>query len=243
MQLLGLDFETTGLKIGVVSVVEVGMVLWDTDLHTPIKTMGFIVNPGPDAVWEPDVHKHNKATPEICAKFGMPDERAIRQTLAWYQSADAAVAHNGPQFDRLLLKHWAESYGYDWQPDKLWIDTMCDIPYPENITTRKLTHLAAEHEFLNPFPHRAMFDVMTMMRILDGYDINEVVRVASSPTLTVEAQVDREHKDWAKQRSFYAVWDNGSFVAWRKLVKECHLDTEREACKEVGFEIKICKIT
>ena len=41
---------------------------------------------------------------------------------------------------------------------------MTDVPYPETIATRKLTYLAADHGIVNPFAHRALFDVITMMQ-------------------------------------------------------------------------------
>lgn len=233
--LCGIDFETTGLKIGVVSVTEVGLVLWDTDLRSPVKLAGFLVDPGPNAVWEPGVEKINGITPELCAKYGMPDEKAIRQLLFWYQNADAAVAHNGLEFDRLVLKYWAEKYGLDWQPNKLWIDTKCDLDIPARNSTR-LVYMAADHQFLNPFPHRAVFDVMTMMKILDNYDINEVVKVSMSPTLVVKAIVNYDTRDLAKNRGFH--W-KAEEKQWTMVVKECHLEREREACTAAGFEIEV----
>lgn len=235
MVLLGLDFETTGLKIGVVSIVEVGMVLWDTDLHAPIKVAGFLVDPGLKATWEPGVEKISGITPEMCSKYGMEEEKAVRQLLFWYQNADAAVAHNGLEFDRPMLQWWAEKYKLDWQPSKLWIDTKCDLEIPARNSTR-LTYMAADHNFLNPFPHRAVFDVMTMMKILDQYDIKDVVEVSKSPTVVVQALVDFDNREKAKTRGFH--WKSEEKV-WTMVVKECRLERERELAKAAGFDIKV----
>lgn len=238
MLLIGLDFETTGLQIGKIGVTEVGYVKWDTGLAQPVQMSGYLVDPGPDAVWEPGVEQINGLTREIVEKYGYPDEKALRQFLFAYRNADIAVAHNGLAFDRLVLKAWAEKYGLDWQPDKLWIDTKCDIEIPPRNSTR-LVYMAADHGFLNPFPHRAMFDVMTMMNILSKYDLDKVVEVAKSPSLLVKARVSFDQKELAKNRGFHPYYENSKFVRWQMSVKECNLDSEREAARTAGFDIEV----
>src|ERR1700676_5430002 len=122
MLILGIDFESTGLNIPTIGVTEIGMVLWDTSNNAPIKMFGTLVDPGEHAVWEPDVlsGKVNNISPEICSKYGERDERALKQVLSWYGSADIAGAHNGNNFDKPLLETWAARYSLDPQKSKLW---------------------------------------------------------------------------------------------------------------------------
>ena len=240
MLILGIDFETTGRDFNTLGVTEVGMVVWDTEGRCPVKLFGSIVDP-PGAVWEPGVEKVHGLTPEVCSKYGMPDEKAVRQVLSWYGSADAACAHNGNAFDRPVLAAWAARYGHDWQPDKVWIDTMTDIEVVGGHGSMKLTYLAADHGFLNPFPHRATFDVMTMLKILDGYDMDAVMRLARSPSVPVKALVTFDQKDLAKARGFHPVYDNGKFRHWAKDVKQVNFDAELAACREAGFEVSVLR--
>ena len=44
-------------------------------------------------------------------------------------------------------------------PQKFWIDSMIDIPFPKGIKTRKLSYLALEHQVPVRYVHRAVFDV------------------------------------------------------------------------------------
>src|SRR5271157_2798498 len=193
------------------------MILWDTGPRCPVKAMGFLVDPGPDVAWREGVP--GGLTPEICAKYGYESQKALRQFLQWYQPSDVACAHNGTAFDRLVLKAWAEKHGYDWQPGKLWIDTSIDIELPPKMSTR-LTYMACDHGFLNPFPHRAVFDVMTMLQILDHYDLGTVIEMAKSPTLYVKAVVDYADRELAKARGYRAQYEDGKFKMWTKSVKE-----------------------
>lgn len=250
MLILGLDLETTGLEIGVVSIVEVGLALWDTALRAPIKLAGYLVDPGPDAVWETctpeqramgllSASEVNGITPELCAQYGVVDITGLKQLLGMYRIADAVVAHNGHEFDFPMLRHWAKKYDLP-VPDKLLIDTMCDIKLPPK-TIRKLTYMAADHGFLNPFPHRAMSDVMTMLKILDQYDIEEVVKLAKSPMLTIKAIVSFSDNHKARARGYHAKYENDKFKMWSLTIKECDLEQEREAARLAGFDIEVVK--
>lgn len=239
MLILGLDFETTGLDPKVNAITEVGMVLWDTDLHAPIKVMGFLVDPGPDAVWDPEVVKITGLTPELCTKYGYSNERAVKQVLAWYQSSEIACAHNGSKFDRPFFNMWCRKFGYDPEPSKLWIDTNTDIEFPlEHKMSRKLTYMAADHQFLNPFPHRAVFDVMTMMKVLDHYDLERVIFLAKQPNLEIQALVSYEDRDLAKQRGYR--WnpytDGRRGGEWLMAIKECFLEKEKA---DAGFPVQV----
>lgn len=249
MIILGIDFESTGLNIPTIGVTEVGLVLWDTVLKAPIRLFGTLVDPGSYAVWEPGVEKINNLTPKVCSDFGMEDEKALKYVLSWYGSADVACAHNGNNFDKPLLETWASRYGLDAQKSKLWIDTRADIERPAR-DSHRLGYMAADHGFLNPFPHRAMFDVMTMLTILMApdlskappkYDLATIQEIAKSPLRIVKALVSFEQKELAKTRGYHGIYENGKFNRWELEVKECNLEKEREACRLVGFEIEVIR--
>ena len=237
------------MNIPTIGVTEIGMVIWDTTLNAPIKLFGTLVDPAPYAVWEPGVEKVNNLTPEVCSKFGMDDEKALKYVLSWYGSVDIACAHNGNSFDKPLLETWAARYGLDSQKSKLWIDTRADIEVPAR-DSHRLGYMAADHGFLNPFPHRAMFDVMTMFTILMApdvskappkYDLVTIQEIARSPLHVVKALVSFDTNHLAKTRGYHALYENGKFVRWELEVKEINLEKEREAARLAGFEIEIIR--
>lgn len=235
MLLLGLDFESSGIDPEVHSVTEVGAVLWDTDLHAPTRSIGYLVDPGPDTSWQEDCAKLTGLTADLCAKSGYPSEKGLKQLLLWYNMVDAVIAHNGNHFDRRLFDRWCAKH--DWEVDKkLWIDTMTDLPLPPK-ASRKLVHMAAEHGFLNPFPHRALFDVMTMLKVFDQYPLEDVLRLAKSPARILVALVSREENAKAKSLGYY--WKPDPIKQWRKDIKLCNTDEEIAKAKEVGFEARL----
>ena len=243
MLILGIDFETTGLDPNTHSITEVGQVLWDSDLHAPVKVVGHLVNPGEQAIWDPITTAINGITKEHCEKYGQPDERALKQLLLWYQQADMACAHNGTRFDRLFFNTWCARYGYDPGLDKIWIDTNTDIELGEleHKMSRKLVYMAADHQFLNPFPHRAVFDVMTMFKVLDDYDLDRVIFLAKQPNVNLQALVSYDDRELAKARGYRWVEDPrnpGGKKIWMQTLKECFLEKEQA---EAGFPTSIVK--
>lgn len=231
---LGIDFETTGLDVTKERITEVGAVMWDPIKRVPLRIVNFFVwnesypaiTPEITAITgiEPDYYKHHHLDPLMACK-----------TLAsLMEKSDYIVAHNGSNFDFPLLKNeWARNAGSLPFVSKPTIDTSVDLPFPDHISTRKLVHLAAEHDFLNPFAHRAVFDVLTMLKITSRYSHEEIIKYASSKSVTVRAMVTKAEKDKAKNRGYR--WDAANYQ-WIKTLKEFQIADEKE---KAGFEINV----
>ena len=91
-----------------------------------------------------------------------------------------------------------------------WIDTCTDVPYPPSVGSRTLRYLAADHLFINPFPHRAIFDVMTMLTVLSHYNVEEIAVLAKSPVIHVQAKVGYDEREKAKARGYMWEGQTGS---------------------------------
>ena len=215
MKLLGIDLETTGLDVTKDRIIEIGMVLWETDTQTPIIVDSFYVNPGVDT-WNAEAEAVNGISQETVEEYGIPTLQALDRVVAWGERCAYVVAHNGTGFDKPMIE--SEFEAYEMGLNRPWLDTQNDIEYPESITTRKLMHLAAEHGFLNPFSHRAVFDVLTMFKILSCYDINQVIAYSLIPTVKVRSMQKFEDNEQAKARGFR--WEPETKIWWRTLKQD-----------------------
>jgi DNA polymerase-3 subunit epsilon len=235
MYLLGIDFETTGLDVKEARIIEFGLVLWDWKNQTPKTILGGLV-------WE---KTREPLTEEIKTLTGLNDEMfktehtfspesCIGSVLKLSENCDFLIGHNANNFDKPLLEQECIRVNKK-MPEKPWLDTREDVQYPEHIQSRKLVHLAAEHGFVNPFSHRAVFDVLTMFKVLQNYDLDEIIRLSKEPTLTVVAQVNFNNKDAAKARKY--AWD-GENKYWYKKIKESLLEKE---IKEANFKVVVQK--
>jgi DNA polymerase-3 subunit epsilon len=230
MLILGIDFETTGLDPKQDRIIEVGAVLWDWEAGAPLQLFSSIVDP--ERPIPEEITKITGITDELIGKYGQTEAKGLSDLRFLFGCADYAMAHNGTAFDKLFFDAAIERLGWI-NSTKTWLDTKTDIKYPEHITTRNLRHLASEHEFLNPFSHRAVFDVLTMLRVASQYSLSEIIARANEPTLFVQALVSFNEKDLAKARGYY--WCAPQKVWWRTF-KQSDYMAERDTC---GFQTAI----
>jgi DNA polymerase-3 subunit epsilon len=209
MKILGVDFETTGLDASEDRITEVGAVLFNWEAQTPLVVLSTLVDPGRPIPEE--ITRLTGITEEMVAEYGRPEKDVLDDLRHLLDCADFAMAHNAV-FDMGFFNAAVLRNGFT-PDDKVWLCTMSDIKYPESITTRNLCHLAAEHSIINPFRHRAVFDVLTMLKMASNYDIDAIIASAQEPTLYVRALVDFDEKEKAKLLQFH--WSAPQKIWWR----------------------------
>jgi len=173
MFVLGLDLETTGIDPNKDLIIEVGAVVWDVKTQKPRALMSELVSI--DQSVPAECSAITGITDEDLKIWGQPLNDVMLRLKQLTYECDYVVAHNGAKFDRLFLQRYYDQNPL-WSFEKPWIDTLTDVPFPKQIITRKLNFLAAEHGFLNPFSHRAVFDVLTMMKVFSSYSFEEILR-------------------------------------------------------------------
>lgn len=224
MLLLGVDVETTGLDDGSDAIIELGMVLWDYQGSRPVRVYNELVSPIGQKKVSEEITQITGIKQEDVDKYGIPPHHAASWFGEFESEADFIVAHNAP-FDRGFIDRHMKLCTRP-ESEKPWIDTRQDVPW-RTTGSRKLGYLAADHGFLNPFAHRALFDVLTMMRLMSQYDLDVIIERSKSPTVTLQAMVSFQEKDLAKQKGFY----------WKAETKQWCLDIK--ACDVPDF-VKTC---
>ena len=230
MKILGIDLETTGLNTKEDLIIEAGAVLWDTDLGTPVKIYSELVY-NLKKVISPEITEITGITDDMVFEYGKSAPIVLEELEELAGMADYVVAHNGNDFDKpMLMSNLARFSGIGGQSnfDRIWLDTKWDIVYPKHIKNRSLITLAAEHGFLNPFPHRAVTDVLTTLRIMSCYDIHKIIERSSYPEIDIIADVSYQDRALAKEAKFY--W-NGEEKLWFTRLKECDVEEKSKEWK------------
>jgi len=249
MRVLGLDLEgmnvdiKKGVQVNVDRITEIGAVLWDWDQKAPLEMLSKLVAE-PDC---PHITEDNTRitgiTNEMVAEFGANPSVVADELANLMEKADCIMAHNGGSFirptdgyDYQMLMAFYSRYG-KVMPNKVWIDTLTDLEFPEEILThtkggKSMLVLEHAHGFINPFPHRAVTDVLAMLKIASRYDINRMALLAQSPVVELvwsrpypgyraspkEKIAFEEGKEFAKSNGFRWNPDNKEWVLKAKQV-------------------------
>jgi DNA polymerase-3 subunit epsilon len=141
----------------------------------------------------------------------------VRQMLS---RASVVIAHNAA-FDRSFLERRPELAGLDLH----WACSIKHINWHRHgFRTRALNYLAADHGFVNPFAHRALFDCATTFRLVTPY-MEELIRRSHLREFLVSATGSPfETKDILRAQGYR--WNPDARV-WAKAVLEDELDEER----------------
>lgn len=222
MKLLGLDFETTGLDPKIDQVTEVGLVLFDTEAHQPVRINGLLIRT--ELGITPEITALTGITDKMLDTYGVPPTVAAKGILSMAKGADYFCAHNGIDFDKPFLETWCIREKLE-MPAQMWIDTKTDLPKEAYGKSASMKYMAADHGFLYD-AHRAVSDVLAMFKILDRYDIDAVIERAKTPNVHVRAVVSYDDRLLAKERGYH--W-KPDLKLWVKPLKATEVAAEKEA--------------
>lgn len=233
MILLSLDFETTGLSVTDDRVIEVGAVLYSTNQHKCLDSLGVLVKT--DKQITSEITGITNIHPAAVERFGYEQEAILDVILDMVDAADAVIGYNVRRFDQRVLENWANRIPDRLLSTKPWIDLFQDLPWI--VPTGKLSHVAADHGILNLFPHSAMADAQTVLAIASKYDPEELLHRAQSPTVVLQARQDRSSNDLVKRAPYKFRWNPSNKIWWRPAKQQ---DVE-EIIQSAPFPITIEK--
>lgn len=229
---LGLDCESSGLSVTEDRIHEFGAVLFCMNKKVPLQLYSCFVRPSipmPDDYVSPtgiELAWLNQYGVSICDAFGEIQKMATK--------AECVVAQNGINYDKPLIE--SELCRHNIQNHLLksihWVDTRYDLPFDYTPKSRHLNHLAADAGFINPFPHRALFDAMTCVRLASMYDFEKVLAHSKIPWVNVRIMTNFDQKQIAKDLRYS--WDGR---IWVKKVKEDQFEIEAAAAMARGVSV------
>lgn len=223
MRLLLLDLETSGLDLSKDQILEVGSSIVDykEGVFNPCSLWSMFIDPNKSRLGQkfslsPEITKLNGITQRILEEFGEPAENVLSRLRDDINRADFIVAHNGLKFDKPMLESNCRRLNFGL-PEKPWIDTCLDVPYPDSMSTRNLKFLLAEHGVINPYPHRALTDALSLIRLLERYPMEEIIESAKSPMVRMEAILTYDTRELARKANFH--WEPNT-KNWVRYVRQ-----------------------
>ena len=195
---LGIDLEGmnedlvySGVNLKLDRVTEIGAVLWDFKHQKPLQILSELIDEPDCLPISEEVEELTGINNQMLKDWGLKEDHTrifLRNLSGLMKRADYLMAHNGKNYDIPMLKEMFKRYNVPWQ-EKIWIDTQTDIEYPSTVKMRSMWALEHAHGFVNPFPHRAVTDVLSMLKIASHYDLDRMVTLAKSPVVTLVAKL------------------------------------------------------
>lgn len=218
------DIETTGLEESD-EVTEAALAIFAWPEKRLVFSTSFILNCSKNL--DPKIQKLTALSDEIIKISGLSKDY-LKNIEEMLRPADFIVAHNAKNMEI----PWLKKLGLEFDESK-WIDSSVDIPFPEEITTRKQIYLASEHGIYVSTAHEALRDVLTLSEIFFKYDLQEILKYRAEPTLEVIAKVSFAEKDLARENGFR--W-NGEKKQWSKNIKVSELNRQ---CNDWKFKYEV----
>jgi DNA polymerase-3 subunit epsilon len=238
--ILGIDFETSGLIPGRDFITEVAYVIKQVGRVKPLKIHhAYLWNQYAGSLSD-EIVELTKITPDLLNEYGRDSSEVLDELasdVADYK-VDYMMAHNAP-FDRGMLHAWVKSLHEDPDDPRMqrlldirWICTKKDILW--NFHSNKLFYVGAELGFINPFPHDALSDVLSMFKCVSEaiksnviHSFDAIIRRATTPDVILVGNPGYERKDEAKKRNFR--W-NPQAKRWEKSVKADEVELITSEC-------------
>ena len=243
---LGIDLEginqdliNSGVNINIDRVIEIGAALWDWNSAQPVKILSELVDEADRLPISDEVKRLTGISDKSLKNFGLKGEEiheVLRKLATLIEKADFLMAHNAKGYDKPMLEAMFKRYNIP-MPERVWIDTLVDVEFPRHMTQKSMAMLEYNHGFINPFPHRAITDVLSMLKIASNYSYRDMTRLAKSPKVTIVAnlkapnwknrnEVDEFNRVKNKVAKSRFKW-NPSDKTWVKEVHKVLLDEDR----------------
>jgi DNA polymerase-3 subunit epsilon len=224
------DLETTGLDPAADRIIEIGLLEFGVEgdgAPQLIRTYGALQDPGVPLA------------EDIQRITGLNDRVLAGQAIDWevvrgfFARASIAVAHN-MDFDRKFLESSGELGGERFPQKIHWGCSLRHIDWRgKRFGSLALNYLAADHGFVNPFAHRAVFDCATTFRLVAPHIKELIIRSYEREYLVKAVGSPFETKDVLRQRGYR--WDAGE-RCWSRVVTETGLPEERQFLAEQVYK-------
>jgi DNA polymerase III epsilon subunit-like protein len=238
-----LDIESTGLSPDDHEITEIAYVIKEWGAKKPlIIEHAYCLTTGK---LTPEITELTGITDYLLSQAGMPVKDIVGSLCLdlYKHGVTHILAQNGVGFDRKFL--------VKVMPDSIlsaipWIDSKADIQWPASFKSNSLKFLACELGFLNPFPHDALSDVFTTIKVVELAEkagictFAGMVEYSQIPWAYVVSNASFDQKDAAKAMGYR--WESIDEFrhpkAWVNKFKENELEVAQQKAMEAGFKIR-----
>ena len=179
----------------------------------------------------------------FCNNNGKAAYFALMRFKEEFDKADFLAGQNVLNYDRaMMITNFERAFSKDNTivpefKSKKHIDTYYDIRFPKRIKPKGLSYLALDHGYFHHGAHQAMSDVFACAHVLSKYPIEDVIEVASTPFVLLQAKT--EYNNQKQKEAVYSQgfrW-NPELKVYEKRCREFYVYEIRKAL-DFAFSIE-----
>ena len=231
MNVLILDFESTGLDTKLDRPIEIGILVLDTLANSPL----YITNMFPYAgqTISSEITELTGITTQLLEEHGVIPVVCFNDLIATISKYNVQylVAHNGTSFDFPLLANELARLGIA-MPEIGYIDTRTDLPHKKEPRSKDLASLCFKYGYGSIANHRAVFDCISVFQLLQNFDFEEVAALSKIPMICVRAMISYEDRQLGKDKGFS--WERAGDKhypkCWIKNIKANSVEALQKSC-------------
>lgn len=207
--ILILDTETTSLDPATGRLIEVAAAVYSVEHRSLVRARSWLIEGATN-----EAEAVNGIAPALLS-HGIEEAAVMRQIHAIAtKECEVIVAHNA-SFDRQWFEPSIQNLA--------WACSCDDMEWPRKSTSRSLAALALAHGVGVVSAHRALDDVMTLVRMFEraaelGADVPAMIARALRPKAKYQALVSYDDREKAKAAGFR--WDGATKTWTRTLARE-----------------------
>lgn len=193
------DLETSGLSLECCDILEIAWLRCDLDNKKLLDSQSFLIKPLTDNYdIDAKVSQITGINSDMLKDYGSQKDLVFSMFEKEIKENKYVIGHNIREFDVPIINRYIFN---KISPDKI-IDTVTDIPYPEDLKTRKLTYLSYEHGIMFRPAHRAIVDCLMTMNLFFQYNLKDILMFRDSPFIELKAHVpppwEAGHEEYKK---------------------------------------------
>lgn len=216
-KILIIDINTTGFDKNKDKIIEFGAALCDWKKKKPVYIIS--ENIQYDEEIDPVVtDRTGIETYMVKTPYAVPLKTACFFLNKIAQEAHYYCIHDNP-FDFILpaMKELGMKL-----PNKPIIESRTDLPVEVTHKSLELNHLLSEYGLINPLPHRAISNCLSLFQLMQKFKLKEIIKLQQSEMITIKGMVGYVGKDKARELGFQ--WDAPT-KRWLLELKKCRFAT------------------
>lgn len=239
MNVVCIDFETTGVDVHNDDITEIGLVMVNPLTKTISRSYGNLIKT--DIALTEKINQLTGIDNKLLKTYGISKPQLLRDIRNFCQDdhgniiVDYFCGHRARKFDiyffARLLTGLPIKYG-----DIPWLCTLEDIDYPEHVSRHlNLEWLAFKHGFPIHNAHRAVFDSVACANLICEYDINEIIKNANEEKVTLIGHVKKPWEDFSepKEKEIAQALGfkfDGERKVWEREVRKSQMESVMNEC-------------